>query len=94
MTKDPKNRDYRDQIYYTLAEIEFKEDNREKGIEYLTSSAQTSTTNKKQKEVISKIDLTYNDKDFVQSKYYYDSCLNNIEEDYPNYKAIEYKARV
>ena len=43
MLKDKKNDDYKDEIYYALANIAFKENKEEKGIEYLLLSAKHST---------------------------------------------------
>ena len=49
MLTDENNADYFDQIYYALAEIEIKETNRLKGIEYLELSVETSVSNDYQK---------------------------------------------
>ena len=39
MLKDKKNEDYKDQIYYALADIAFKEEKDSLAIDYLTKSA-------------------------------------------------------
>jgi len=49
LSKDAKNTDYLDQLYYTLGELERKEGNIEKAIEYYTLSAKFSKGNSNQK---------------------------------------------
>ena len=49
LQKDPKNKDFLDQIYYALAGLEKKSGNEPGEIEYLNKSVQASTTNKNQK---------------------------------------------
>jgi hypothetical protein len=49
MTKEFKNSDYYDVIYYTLGEIEEKEKNVDQALYYYKRSVQTSTVNLNQK---------------------------------------------
>ena len=90
MLEDEKNKDYLDQIYYALADIELKEGNKEQGIEYLELSAANSTTNKRQKAktYIKLADINYSDKEFRIAKTYYDSCVSVIDEKHPDYIQI------
>ena len=84
MAKDEKNVDYRDQIYYTLAEIEFKENNKPKAIEYLLLSIQSSTSNadQKGKSFLKLADTYFEEKNYHQAKLYYDSTLTVISTDF------------
>ncbi len=90
MSKDEKNKDYLDQIYYVLAELDFKEGDKEAGIANLEKSAKYSTTNNKQKAktYVKLADIYYTDKAYPKSKVYYDSSLTVIDETYENYDEI------
>src|SRR5690606_3986784 len=94
MLRDAKNAEFKDQIYYTLAEIELREGNEPLAVEYLTQSAFYSTTNARQKSMAyEKLgDLRFSKRDYVRAQKYYDSCVVNIPEDYPNAEGIRNKA--
>ena len=49
MLKDAKNAEYKDQIYYAMAEVEFNENDEREAIYFLHQSAFYSTTNTRQK---------------------------------------------
>lgn len=94
MLRDAKNAEYKDQIYYALADIEFKEGNESKGIENLTLCAFYSTKNARQKGMAYERlgDLSFNKRNYVSAQKYYDSCANVIGDNYPNGDAIRNKA--
>lgn len=94
MLRDAKNAEFKDQIYYTLAEIELREGNEPLAVEYLTQSAFYSTTNARQKGMAyEKLgDLRFAKRDYVHAQKYYDSCAIAIPEDYPNAEGIRNKA--
>jgi tetratricopeptide (TPR) repeat protein len=94
MAKDEKNKDYLDQIYYALAEIELKVPNRTNGINYLNKSVQASTSNNRQKGLsyMRLGDLYYTEKNFIRSKMYYDSTILNLPKEYENYDQIKLRA--
>ncbi len=94
MLRDGKNAEFKDQIYYALANLELKEDNKPKGIEYLTLSAFYSTKNTRQKGMAYERlgDLSFDDKNYVSAQKYYDSCATVINDDYPNAEGIRNKA--
>lgn len=77
MAKDEKNADYRDQIYYVMAEIALKEHMTQEAIAYLRQSLQYSKDNVSQKaeSYLKLADLYFEDEDFVNAKNYYDSTL-------------------
>ena len=93
MLKDDKNIDYFDQIYYALAEIEIKENNRIKGIEFLELSVETSVSNNYQKttSLIRLADLSYEVKNYRKAHEYFEKTMNVIPKDHENYKQIENK---
>lgn len=94
MLRDAKNAEFKDQIYYALAGIEFKEGNEEKGIENLHQCAFYSTKNSRQKGMAyEKLgDMSFAKRNYVNAQKYYDSCANVISDTYPNAEAIRNKA--
>ncbi|NDF59712.1 MAG: hypothetical protein EB100_01395 [Crocinitomicaceae bacterium] len=94
LLKDEKNSDYRDQIYFALADISLQEKNKTEAIFHLTQSAFYSTTNKYQQalsyEKLAQIHLEK--KAYVATQKYYDSCVSSMPELYPNSEAIRKKA--
>lgn len=94
MLKDPKNAEFKDQIYYALANIELNNGNEEQAINYLTASAFYSTTNNRQKGMAYEKmgDLKFAKRDYVPAQKYYDSCAQVINDKYPNAEGIRNKA--
>ncbi len=90
MTKDEKNIDYLDQIYYALGKIELNEKNDEKAVEYFTLSSQAASSNgtQKVKTYIALAEYYYNIDDLKLSTAYYDSVFNAIEPKFPDYQKI------
>jgi tetratricopeptide (TPR) repeat protein len=77
MLKDEKNEEYLDQIYFAMAEIELKRDNRNLAINHLKKSVYNNVNNKAQKSEAYYLlaDLYYQDEVYTKSKYYYDSTI-------------------
>ena len=94
MLKDAKNAQYKDQIYYALANLEINRNNKEQAKVYLTESAFYSNGNARQKAMsYEKLgDLSYYEKNYVSAQKYYDSCSRFIPEGYPNGDQIKDKA--
>lgn len=94
MLKDEKNLEYKDQIYYALAEIELEERNRDQGIAYLEESLDANIDNKKQKvkSFLRLADLYLDDRVYTTAQAYYDSTFANIDEEFPRYNDIKNKA--
>lgn len=93
MLKDPKNSDYNDQIYYTLGEIEEKEDQQMKAIAQYNQSVRTSTVNASQKGLsyLAIADIRFNWREYRPAAAYYDSALTYIAKDHPEFKRVEAK---
>lgn len=91
MSKEFKNTDYFDVIFYTLGEIEEKERNIDKALLYYKKSAQTSTTNQQQKALaFLKLGEIYFDRtNYPLAQAYYDSTLVTLPRDHSNYKNIQ-----
>lgn len=94
MLRDAKNSEFKDQIYYALAELELKNDNKAKGKEYLTLSAFYSIDNTRQKGMAYErlADMSFAERDYIRAQKYYDSCGTVIEDTYPNAEGIRNKA--
>ncbi len=93
MLKDAKNEEFRDQIYYALAEIFLKDKNTEKGVEYLTLSVATSVDNDYQKAVsaLKLADIHFEKPDYLLAQAYYDTAMQVLPAEFPNYDAIKQK---
>ena len=94
MLRDAKNAEFKDQIYYALADIESQKGNIPKSKEYLTQSAFYSTNNARQKGMAYERlgNLSYSERNYVSAQKYYDSCSQVIADTYPNAEGIRNKA--
>lgn len=94
MLKDGKNLEYKDQIYYALAEIDMKKpDIKQAKINY-TNSVLWSIKNDRQKgeSYLRLADIHFNEKDYLKAQKYYDSCVQVLPEDYEGYERLKNKA--
>ncbi len=90
MLKEDKNLDFRDQIYYALADVAYKDAEDSLAIAYLRLSVATSVSNDFQKAE-SSIKLGkyfFAGKKYRLAQAYYDTAIQVLPEDYPNYKRI------
>lgn len=94
LLKDEKNADYRDQLYYALADIALQEKNKLEAINLLHKSTYYSTNNKRQQAIsYDRLGtISFQDKQYVKAQKYYDSCANVMPENYPNGDEIRKKA--
>jgi tetratricopeptide (TPR) repeat protein len=96
MAKEAKNKDYLDQIYYALAEVEIKEGNDSLAIDYLRKSVAASIGNDMQRaqSALKVADMLFKDKEYELSEKYFDSAVSVLPQDYPNYEFIKSKSLV
>ena len=94
MLKDPKNMEYKDQIYFALAEIEMKEGMVDEAKNNYSRSAFYSVKNNRQKGVsyLKLGDLHFDEKDYLSAQKYYDSCVQVLPEEYEDYEKVKAKA--
>ncbi len=93
MLRDAKNHEYRDQIYYAMADVQLKHHHEEEAIEYLVESGRVSTNPKqKAKTFVRLAELYFDQRQYINARNYYDSTLTVINEDAPNYFEIRGKA--
>lgn len=90
MLREDKNRDFLDQIYYALADIAFKNGNDTLAIDYLRLSVTTSVSNNFQmaRSALKLGDIYFEKENYENSQAYYDTAMQVLPEDYPNYKDI------
>lgn len=95
LSKDEKNKDYLDLIYYTLGNIEKAENNIEKAIDYFKLSATKSTGNNYQKGLsyYTLAEYYFAKPDYKQSQAYYDSALTSLDNTFPDYQKLDVKTR-
>lgn len=96
MLRDNKNFDFRDQIYYALANLFYKEGKHDLAIENYALSVSSSFRNQFQRALssITLADIYFEDLEYQKAQAYYDSAMIIIDETYPNFDNIEsnYKA--
>ncbi|MCL1821448.1 MAG: tetratricopeptide repeat protein [Prolixibacteraceae bacterium] len=90
MLKDEKNEEFRDQIYYALANIAMEENDEEQAIELYQKSVASSVDNNFQLALsaVTLADIYFDKKDYVGAQAYYDTAIVVIEPKYPNYQII------
>lgn len=90
MTRDVKNTEYLDVIYYTLGEISEKEKNETQAITYYKLSVKNSTQNPKQKALsyLKLGEINFDQANYTASGGYYDSTMITLPKDYKDYAAI------
>ncbi len=96
MLNEEKNKEYFDQIYYTLAEISLKDEKEEDAIEYLKLSVSTSINNDYQKSAsaLKLADLYFAKPQYRNAQQYYDTAMTVLPKSYPNYEGIKTKTQV
>lgn len=96
MLKDDKNKDYKDQIYFALADVALRDKDTAAGIDYLRKSVSTSVTNNYQRATSSLklADIYFDIPSYQNAQAYYDTAMMFIPKDYPNYTEIEKKTKV
>jgi tetratricopeptide (TPR) repeat protein len=94
MLKDSKNKDFHDQIYYSLANLSMKEGNEKEAVEYFRKSASSPTSNQNQKSrsYLALADYYYNKPDFMKAGKYYDSTIFFLNQSHPDYQLLKTKS--
>ncbi len=90
MLKDNKNTDFKDRIYYAMADVALENNNQKAGVKYLRKSVATSTTNNTQK-IKSSLDVAnilFGNSDYVLSQAYFDTAVMTMDRSYPDYDSL------
>jgi len=95
LLKDQKNKEYQDQIYFALGNIDFKEGNIDKALVNYKLSVLKSVSNQKQKarSYLAIADIKYNNKEYLPAQAYYDSAVNIIDASFPDFDKISARAK-
>jgi tetratricopeptide (TPR) repeat protein len=95
MLKDAKNIEFQDQIYYVLADIALREKDVPLAMVYLNQSVRVSTNNNTQKALsyLKRADIYFDQMDYKSAEASYDSTMNFLPKDYPNYTVISEKKK-
>ncbi|HNQ12138.1 MAG TPA: tetratricopeptide repeat protein [Bacteroidia bacterium] len=93
MTRDAKNSDYLDKIYYALGKIEQKENNEEGAIAYYQKSAASGSgsDNTRSFSYLELGEIFFKKPNYPYAQAYYDSCVSYLSKDYPQYDDISNK---
>ena len=92
LLKNPNNKEFKDQIYYQVAEIRANKNEIDSAIKYYKLSVRTSLKNQNQKGLsYLKLAENYfkNKSDYLTAKKYYDSTLTTLPFSFPGYSAIQ-----
>lgn len=93
MLKEDKNKDYRDQIYFALADLALKDGLDTLGIHYLKLSVSHSKNNNYQKvsSALKLGDLYFAIPNYKPAQAYYDTAMQVLPKEYPDYEKIKEK---
>lgn len=95
MLKDDKNTEFRDQIYYVLADIAYKEKDVPLALNYLNQSIRESAGNGTQKALsyLRRADIHFERTEYRRAEANYDSTMSFLPKDYPGYELIAEKKK-
>lgn len=90
MLKDNKNTDFKDRIYYAMADVALDNNNEKAGVNYLRKSVAASTTNniQKIKSSLDVADILFANNDYVLSQAYFDTAVMTMDRSYPGYDSL------
>jgi tetratricopeptide (TPR) repeat protein len=86
MLKDNKNREFRDQIYYALAQFSMRQQKENEAIEYYNLALENHRGNDSQKGLsfLRLGEIYFNRKDYLNAALWYDSTMVYISREYDN----------
>ncbi len=95
MLKDDKNIDYKDQIYYAMANLYQKENKTEIALENYKLSASSSVGNSQQRALsfLAIADIYFTKQKYILSQNYYDSTMTFLDPKYADYNAVDAKSK-
>lgn len=90
MLRDSRNKDYLDQIYFALGELEQRMGNTDEALKLWSQAAASSTVNTRQKarSYLALAGHYYSQPDYMKSWLYYDSASYLIDNRFPDYNLI------
>jgi outer membrane protein assembly factor BamD (BamD/ComL family) len=97
MLRDEKNKEYQDQIYYSMALFEYNRKNYPKALRYLQQSIQVSDKNKTQKALsfLKTGEIYYeNLRQYELASAYYDSTIQLLPKDFKHYDLYSKRQKI
>ncbi|MCQ2959391.1 MAG: tetratricopeptide repeat protein [Bacteroidales bacterium] len=93
LLKDEKNKEYKDQIYFAMANVYYADGAEDDAIECYEKSIETSVSNPQQKAMsyLAIGEIYYSYRKYINAQPYFDSCLKVLPESYRNYSDIKTK---
>lgn len=97
LLKDPKNKEFKDKIYYEIGQFELKQGNITTAIDNYKSSVESSVSNQRQKgQSYLRLGEVYYDtlSNYELAQSYYDSAVQSLPQDFSGITAIKARAEV
>lgn len=96
MLEMDRNEKYKDEIYYAMAMLELRQDNKEEAIDFFLKSAEVSEENKFQKGLsyLRLGEMHFEIPDYLNSSIYYDSVISFLPNDYEGFEKIKQRQEV
>ena len=93
MLKDDKNIDYKDQIYFALAEIALKEGLKTQAIEHLLSATSNNNGNDQQQSLahLTLAEIYFNDAAYLSAQVHYDTAITFLNQNHPDFDVLSKK---
>ena len=90
MLRDPNNDDYRDRIYYAMAELALREGDESKAINYLRKSVAAYKDNQIQRmySSLKAASMLFERSDYELAQAYYDTAVTSMNREYEGYDSI------
>ena len=90
MLRDSNNEDYRDRIYYAMAELALRENDNEKAINYLRKSVAAYKDNQLQRmySSLKVASMLFERNDYELAQAYYDTAVSSMDRKYEGYDSI------
>lgn len=95
MIRDPKNKDFQDQIYYALGNLSMREGNEKEALEFYRKSATAVSQNQNQKgrSYLAMANYYYEKPEYQKAGMYYDSAVFFLDQKHPDYLTLKAKSQ-
>jgi len=95
LLRDSKNKEYNDQIYFALGNLDIQAGKKKEAIDNYRMSAKVCVQNIRQKvrSFIAIADIYYADREYIPASINYDSAMLVIDEKFPNYLEISNRSK-
>lgn len=94
LARDENNAEYKDQIYYAIAEVYRRSGNIDRALDYYKLSAHESRTNdiQKAKSYLASANIYFDSHGYINAQKYYDSTMSYLPKTYSDYDEISQKS--